>query len=66
VPVLAVKHSITNTNYDVSVYTDRELEREVAPGETVEVRWVAADALGRTALTGLTRKILRKMEVMQA
>ena len=66
VPVLAVKHSITNTNYDVSVYAARELEREVAAGETVEVCWVPAGRLAGTALTGLTRKILRKMEVMQA
>jgi A/G-specific adenine glycosylase len=65
-PVLAVKHSITNTNYDVSVYAARELEREVAASETVEVRWVRAGELTGTALTGLTRKILRKMKVMQA
>ncbi|HEY0307931.1 MAG TPA: A/G-specific adenine glycosylase [Acidobacteriaceae bacterium] len=65
-PVLAVKHSITNTNYDVSVYAARELEREVAAGETVVVRWVRAGDLTGTALTGLTRKILRKMKVMQA
>jgi len=65
-PVLAVKHSITNTNYNVSVYAARELEREVAAGETVVVRWVRAGDLTGTALTGLARKILRKMEVMQA
>jgi hypothetical protein len=38
----------------------------VAAGETVDVRWMAAGELTATALTGLTRKILRKMEVMQA
>jgi A/G-specific adenine glycosylase len=62
-PVLTVKHSITVSNYDVSVYSARELEREV---ETKRLRWVRADTLATIALTGLARKILRKMEVMQA
>jgi len=61
-PVLAVKHSITNTNYDVRVYAGAELQREVdAAGQ----QWVRADALQGVALTGLARKILRKMDVMK-
>ena len=65
-PVVAVKHGITDTTYDVRVYTARDLEREVSAGETVRLRWVAAEKLATVALTGLARKILRKMEVMQA
>jgi len=60
-----VKHGITNTTYDVRVYTARELEREVSAGETVRSNWVPVETLAAVALTGLARKILRKMDVMQ-
>lgn len=63
-PVLTAKHSITNTNYDVKVYAARELEREVSASETVRLRWVPVETLATIALTGLARKILRKMDVM--
>jgi A/G-specific adenine glycosylase len=63
-PMLAVKHGITDTTYDVKVYAERELEQEVSAGETVRLRWVQADQLPTVALTGLARKILRKMDVM--
>jgi A/G-specific adenine glycosylase len=63
-PVLAVKHGITDTNYDVKVYAAQELQREASAGETSRLRWVCADALSTVALTGLARKILRKMDVM--
>jgi A/G-specific adenine glycosylase len=66
-PVLTVKHSITNTNYDVSLYSAtgqaRELEREVSGNE--RIRWIPVGMLTTVALTGLARKILRKMDVMQ-
>ena len=63
-PVLRVKHSITDTIYDVKVYAAPELEREVSAGETVRLRWVSPEVLSTVALTGLARKILRKMDVM--
>ncbi len=63
VPVLTAKHSITNTNYDVKVYVARELEREVSMNEA-RLHWVPAETLATVALTGLARKILRKMDVM--
>jgi A/G-specific adenine glycosylase len=63
-PVLTVKHSITNTNYDVRIYKAHELEREV--DGSARMSWVSAETLAAVALTGLARKILRKMDVMQA
>ncbi len=39
-PVLAVKHGITDTNYDVRVYKARELEREVSGNGNRRMRWV--------------------------
>jgi A/G-specific adenine glycosylase len=61
-PVLTVKHSITDTNYDVRIYKASELEREA--GKSARMRWIRADMLAAVALTGLARKILRKMDVM--
>jgi A/G-specific adenine glycosylase len=52
-----VRHSITVTDYNVSVW------RMAAPtGVTGE--WVAGERLARVALTGLARKILRKAEII--
>jgi A/G-specific adenine glycosylase len=52
-----LRHSITVTDYNVSVW------RMAAPtGVTGE--WVARERLARVALTGLARKILRKAEII--
>lgn len=62
-PVLAVKHGITDTTYDVRVYKAQELEREVSGSKRMQ--WIPVETLASVALTGLARKILRKMDVMQ-
>lgn len=57
-PLLTVKHSITVTDYTVSVW----------PGSApsgVEGEWWAANRLPKLALTGLTRKILRRSGIFQ-
>jgi hypothetical protein len=58
-PVARARHSITTTNYAVTVVASDELVREVTGG-----RWVVAGELTSVALTGLARKILRKMDVL--
>jgi A/G-specific adenine glycosylase len=55
-PLLRVRHSITDTDYRVSVFAIAP-EREFDP----EARWFTAKQCERLALTGLTRKILRKL-----
>jgi A/G-specific adenine glycosylase len=52
-PLLTLRHSITTTDYSVHVFSTR------ASMETG--RWVPAHAAERLPLTGLTRKILRKL-----
>ena len=52
-----VRHSITVTDYTVRVWSS------AAPAG-VRGEWVAMERLGRIALTGLARKILRKAEIM--
>jgi A/G-specific adenine glycosylase len=57
--LFAVKHSITVTDYSVLVW------RMPAP-LGVRGEWVAVERLGRVALTGLARKILRKAGIIAA
>ncbi len=61
--VLRVRHSITVTNYDVSVV--RVSERE-ATGLTGELRWAAIAELPQLPLTGLARKVLRRLALWPA
>jgi len=79
-PVLRVRHAITNTNYYVQVYTPRRNEpqdsgrsmqqdgqalRRAIPKGGHEVHWVSVTRLAGMPLTGLTRKILQRLHVME-
>ncbi len=55
-PLLTLKHSITLTDYTVRVW------RAVVP--LPDGQWIPARRLGQVALTGLTRKILRRAEII--
>ena len=56
-PAFVLRHSITVTDYSVRVWRVR------APDET-RGQWIAREKLGRVALTGLARKILRMAELI--
>jgi hypothetical protein len=56
-PLLRVRHSITVTDYTVSVY---ERPRMAAR----HGRWVPIRTLSRLPLTGLTRKVLRGIDAL--
>lgn len=56
VPLLRVRHSITDTDYRVSVFSI-PLHRV----KGVSAKWFSARQYERLGLTGLTRKILRKL-----
>jgi len=56
-PEFVLRHSITVTDYSVRVW------RVPAPKES-RGQWVAREKLGRVALTGLARKILRMAELV--
>ena len=67
-PVLRVRHAITNTNYYVRIYaphgpTDRTLRRAVPLAKT-DLHWVKTSTLSGLPLTGLTRKVLQRLNVM--
>ena len=57
-PMAKLRHAITDTDYDVSVFT-------VAPAKfhssAVTARWFAERQWERLPLTGLARKILRRL-----
>jgi A/G-specific adenine glycosylase len=58
-PEFTVRHAITVTNHVVDVYLV-----ETAPPSSDEGAWVLASALSSHALTGLTRKVLRRVGCM--
>ena len=52
-PIMTLRHSITSTDYVVQVFA--------VPSHKANGRWVRLENLERLALTGLTRKILRRL-----
>jgi A/G-specific adenine glycosylase len=62
-PLLSVKHSITNTNYEVDIFADSALQKEI-PAAKSALEWVAVSALNEHPITGLARKVLVKAGVL--
>jgi A/G-specific adenine glycosylase len=56
--LLRLKHSITSTDWEINVYS--ATRTAVRSGET----WVPLARVSRLPLTGLTRKILRRMNLL--
>ena len=80
-PVLRVRHSITNTNYYVQVFAPQRFEpgepkkrlqthplrRAIAESEDErELHWTRTARLPGLPITGLTRKILQRLRVMDS
>jgi A/G-specific adenine glycosylase len=62
--LLTVRHSITNTNYYVTVYGLTINEQKLLARDTAERVWIPVLDLLEQPLTGLTRKILKRLRVM--
>jgi A/G-specific adenine glycosylase len=61
-PCLAVRHSITVTDHAVAIYLRRG---DAAPPQAGEAdAWVPLDRLAGRPLTGLTRKVLRRLGLL--
>lgn len=60
-PLLRVRHSITKTNYYVEVW-----EMHTPPPRGKGITWVRSKRLPLLPLTGLAKKILERMGVMEA
>jgi A/G-specific adenine glycosylase len=59
-PALIVRHSITNTNYYVRIYRVTE-ESAQLKNRSAARAWVRGKRLEETPLTGLARKVLKRM-----
>ena len=73
-PVLRVRHAITNTNYYVQVFSSQRHEnprskaqplRRAIPKGGGDLHWASVVRLAGLPLTGLTRKILQRLHVME-
>jgi len=67
-PLLRLRHAITNTNYYVEIYAqgdsrDRTL-RKAIPAAAASLSWQPVPQLGSLPLTGLTRKVLFRVDLM--
>jgi len=80
-PVLRLRHSITNTNYYVQVYAPQRFDpgaktkraqaaihplRKAVEHPDRELHWVRTARLPGIPMTGLTRKILQRLRVMDS
>jgi A/G-specific adenine glycosylase len=76
-PILRVRHAITGTNYYVQIYTgaahgsavarrvDASQLRKAIPASKADLHWLPASRLPMIPLTGLARKVLHRLRVMQ-
>ncbi len=62
--LLTVRHAITNTNYYVTVYGLDAGERDRLVRSVGDRMWIPLLELHERPLTGLTRKILKRLKVM--
>lgn len=58
---LTVRHSITDTNYYVSIYEVASKHRKDLPKRKALRRWFPLGELNTVPLTGLTRKVLKRL-----
>jgi A/G-specific adenine glycosylase len=59
-PLLRVRHSITDTDYDVAVFA---IDPDQLAYPARDARWATPRQSNQLPLTGLTRKILRQLDV---
>lgn len=68
-PVMRLRHSITNTNYYVQVFAPRGAQdqalRRAVPAAKSDLFWVRTNRLAQQPLTGLARKVLQRLDVME-
>jgi A/G-specific adenine glycosylase len=63
-PALTVRHSITNTNYYVSVFELSPREKARLVESEILREWIPTRRLLEIPLTGLTRKILKRLKIL--
>ena len=61
--LLSLRHSITTTNYHVSILRFAPEEELLLPKHRAR-KWIAAEMLSDLPLTGLARKALKRLELL--
>jgi A/G-specific adenine glycosylase len=72
-PVFRVRHAITNTNYNVEIFTESIAAKMSTPGSLLaqvpasasDLHWTPASKLASLPLTGLARKVLQRFELLR-
>lgn len=68
-PLMRLRHSITNTNYYVQIFAPRgpqdQALRRALPAAKNDLFWLRTNRLPQQPLTGLTRKVLQRLDVME-
>ncbi|MDQ2833171.1 MAG: A/G-specific adenine glycosylase [Acidobacteriota bacterium] len=68
-PILRLRHAITNTNYYVQIYAAHRPQdgglRRAIPAAKDDLHWTRTSRLASLPLTGLARKVLQRLDVME-
>ncbi len=62
--LLTVRHSITNTNYYVTIYSLMADQKNLLRVPASTLRWIQARELRTLPITGLARKVLKRLKIM--
>jgi A/G-specific adenine glycosylase len=62
--LLSVRHSITTTNYSVTIFSLLPKEQDALPAFGATRLWISLTELGQIPLTGLARKVLKRLKVL--
>jgi A/G-specific adenine glycosylase len=63
--IMSLRHSITTTNYQVSILSFAETEQSLLPRHKAR-KWIKAEDLPNLPLTGLTRKVFSRLRILPA
>jgi A/G-specific adenine glycosylase len=61
--LFTLRHSITVTNYQVGILSFAPNEEHLLPKHTAR-KWVRLDAVSKLPITGLTRKVLKRLHLL--
>ena len=64
-PILRLRHAITTTNFYVSIFNEVAGLRHAIVASRNDLSWVRTGKLPEIALTGLARKVLRRLGVIE-
>lgn len=67
-PALRLRHAITTTNFYVHIFTQSSMDtslQKLLPASAASLRWTPVTKLSQLPLTGLARKVLHRLQLME-